>query len=361
MKHDWKSQLRPQGFRHQDLQEKMKALPAVLRPAAGDAFRDRADTKKAVGEILTHRGVRLPKGITKSEVVDQILALARQHRALPRFSGSLSTWDGFGTAKRDPGASARAKFAVKTAPKIVDGLSVSGIRKRLGDFRLDAVKSALDGANIRYGGSGGTNWNIRFGLRNGEQASYTIDTRPNWNVYSKSTRYPATTDNHSVALPKDWMSQTRKVGGPACLDHMILSVRPEQTFESVGGEVVPGVYQVRTARQGRGYSVNVEDTYIRVWEVQRFGSRGEKSGPDPYHQVFFHKTLDAALKQKPPEAALMLAQKAQHAKEAAEIAEWKDMDAIANFDEPPRDLGYMLSGLSRRDGNQQAKTENRTR
>lgn len=121
-------------------------------------------------------------------------------------------------------------------------------------------KAVVDAAKqvVRYGATGGTEWNIGLG----ENAGYLVERGKDWGTYSKRTKWPALVDIHTISVPLDWRLRVRPIGsGDGVVeDAMILDAALD-----VGDEYGRAVYRARVVRAGRGYGVKVSDEWISCW------------------------------------------------------------------------------------------------
>lgn len=180
------------------------------------------------------------------------------------------------------------------------------IAQRLDALRVSTLKNAAK-ATLRHGATGGTSFAVSF-VDPGEPVDYTIETKKNWNTYSKRCAYPALEDHHHITVERTWLSTVRKVGGPMIGGFLILSAKPEVACED--GE--RAIWKARIARQGAGYSTVVEDRWIGTWG---------------HGIATLHKSFGAALREKPPEAIIAIVRQQAADRAIAKLSD-EDLDAL---------------------------------
>ena len=142
-------------------------------------------------------------------------------------------------------------------------LPVGTLRERLEDFRKQAVVATAR-ALMRHGATGGHSMYVRFAL-NASKVNYSVRMDENRNTYGGSFKgWTANEDHHLISVPKDWRIRVERngladLGGMLTLDaHPLLG----------DGDVV--LYAATWARQGRGYTINVDRGYIALLDGEHF-------------------------------------------------------------------------------------------
>lgn len=162
---------------------------------------------------------------------------------------------------------------------------------------------------LKTGGAGGTQWSIKAGA-----PDYVVTVDEVRDVYKGSFKgYSAKRDCHAITLNPRWWLQVRSVGdGSGVVDgKLVLGARRVVT--------VPGaqaVHEVLLVRQGRGFTVIVEQAVLATW------------APDV---VTRHRSVNAALDARVPD--VLIERDRKHQAEAlraqAERLRLEELDADA--------------------------------
>lgn len=162
------------------------------------------------------------------------------------------------------------------------------LTERLAAKRRVAVRTAAE-RTLKFGATGGTKWNIRFGLA----PNYRTETEKAYGVYSRSCTFAALVDIHHIAVPTDWMTRVARVGrGSGRIGGvMILDAK---AVVDLGDR---RIHEITYARQGRGYGVHVEHGFVSTWAdgTANFYKQIDGAAQDP---------IPAHLKAKPAPKAI---------------------------------------------------------
>lgn len=177
-------------------------------------------------------------------------------------------------------AAARAQFMNARYRQPTERLSYAA---RIQKVRKKAVVAAAKQV-VKYGATGGTEWSVRC---EGGEPSYLVERGRDWNTYSRHTKWPATVDEHTIVIPRDWRLRVRPIGsGDGVVeDAMILDA-----VLDVGDEYGRAVYRARVVRAGRGYSVKVSDEWISCW---------------PGGKASLHRSYDRAMSEPVPDGLVL--------------------------------------------------------
>ncbi len=286
---------------------KIAALPQAIRAcvvtvAAGEPTVGRARDALAALDKKDRPGFNLTDGAREVRDLALDVQTARRVRA-------ASHKNPFGRG---------SKPAVRPSPLAADrrafGSYLSrGIAARSLARSAQRIKAAAESC-LKTGGAAGSQWSVKAGA-----PDYVVTVDEVRDVYKGSFKgYSAKRDCHAVTLNPRWWLQVRSVGdGSGVVNgRLVLDARRVVT--------VPGaqaVHEVLLVRQGRGFTVIVEQAVLATW------------APDV---VTRHRTVNAALDARVPEVLIERDRKRQAEALRAEAKRLRleelDQDAFDNLE-----------------------------
>lgn len=221
----------------------------------------RRDDAKFLSDLASALGTTAMTKLRRVGVCSKAEAGRLLADAIPLSKDLLGkVWDAVGTSLSKLGQTAfsdrisrRIGKAVVVRRPLKKAKTYEGsIRQRLDGLRRNTVKDTLKRC-FRYGAPGGTTIKVTLG----GEPSYRVVKEKNWNVYKGAYKgWAATSDDHFVTVPTDWLTTVHKRGLAVVGGMMTLSATPVSDTDGIE------VYKAVWARQGRGYEVVTVAGYI---------------------------------------------------------------------------------------------------